>query len=74
MSIDGIVFKSPIPGTSSKSTSKVEGTTVVNGQDTLLIADMSSRELLAGILIELKILNLRQQEVFKEAVSERDIK
>ncbi len=73
MSIDNIVFKSPIPGSSSSSTSKVEGTTTVGGQDTLLIADMTSRDLLEGIYVELKKLNLRQDEAFEEIVKDEDI-
>ncbi len=73
MSIDKIIFRSPIPGTSSSSPSKVEGTVTVGGQDTLLIADMTSRELLEGILIELKKINLRQQEAFEETVNDGDI-
>ena len=73
MSIDNIVFKSPIPGNSSSTPSIVEGKTQVGGQDTLLIADMSSRELLEGILIELKKLNLRQDDAFEIEVNDGDI-
>ncbi len=73
MSIDTIQFHSPVPGISSDSPSKIEGTVQVGGRDTLLIADMTSRDLLEGILIELKKLNLRQEEAFEETVNEEDI-
>ncbi len=73
MSINKIIFRPPVPGSSSSASSKVEGTTVVGGQDTLLIADMSARELLEGILIELRKLNLRQEEAFEEQVNDEDI-
>lgn len=73
MSIDKIIFKSPIPGISSATPSIVEGSVQVGGQDTLLIADMTSRELLEGILIELKKLNLRQEEAFEEEIHDGDL-
>ncbi len=74
MPIDNIKFESPIPGSSSGAPSKVEGTVTVSGQDTLLIADMTARELLEGIYIELKKLNLRQEEAFEEIVNDGDIR
>ena len=73
MSIDNVIFRPPIPGSSSASSSKVEGTISVGGQDTLLIADMTSRELLEGILIELKKLNLRQEEAFEQEIFDGDV-
>ncbi len=73
MTVDNIKFVAPTPGTSSSSPSIVEGSTIVGGQDTLLIADMTSRDLLEGILIELRILNLRQEEAFEETVNSEDI-
>ncbi len=73
MTIDNIKFNPPTPGTSSSSPSIVKGSTVIGGQDTLLIADMSTRDLLEGIYIELKKLNLRQEEAFEEIVNEEDI-
>ena len=73
MSIDNVKYLAPTPGTSSSSPSIVEGSTTVGGQDTLLTADMSSRELLEGIFIELKKLNLRQEAVFGEQVNDGDV-
>jgi hypothetical protein len=37
------------------------------------VADMTSRQLLEGILIELRKINLRQEEVFEETVTDEDI-
>ena len=73
MSIDNVKYIAPTPGTSSSSPSVVEGSTTVGGQNTLLTADMSSRELLEGIYIELKKLNLRQEEAFEETVNDEDV-
>jgi len=73
MSIDNVKYLAPTPGTSSGSASIVVGSTTVGGESTLLIADMSSRELLGAILTELKKLNLRQQEAFEETVKDDDV-
>ena len=73
MSIENIRFRQPIPGSSSSSPSIVEGSVQVGGQDTLLIADMTSRELLEGILIELKKLNLRQYDAFEIQIDDEDV-
>jgi len=73
MSIDNVTYLAPTPGTSSGSASIVVGSTTVGGESTLLIADMSSRELLGAILTELKKLNLRQQEAFEETVKDDDV-
>ncbi len=73
MSIDNVKYIAPTPGTSSSSPSVVEGSTTVSGQSTLLIADMTSRELLEGILIELKKMNLRDEAVTGETISDGDI-
>lgn len=73
MSIDNVKYLPPTPGTSSGSASIVVGSTTVGGESTLLIADMSSRELLGAILTELKKLNLRQQEAFEETVKDDDV-
>ncbi len=73
MTVDHITVTQPIPGTSSSSPSNVEGTVQVGGQSTLLTADMTSRELLEGILTELRKLNLRQEEAFEETVNDGDI-
>ena len=73
MPINNIKYIQPIQGSSASSATFVEGTTEVGGENTLLIADMSSRELLEAILIELMKLNLRQQEAFEETVNEGDL-
>ncbi len=73
MSVDNIQFRAPIPGNSSSSPSIVEGKVQVGGQSTLLIADMSSRELLEGILTELRKINLRQCDAFEIEVNDEDI-
>ena len=73
MTIENVKFIAPTPGTSSSSPSVVEGSVQVGGRKTLLIADMTSRDLLEGILIELNKLNLRQEEAFEEIVNEEDI-
>jgi len=73
MTIDNVKYIAPTPGTSSSSAAIVVGSTTVSGQSTLLIADMTSRELLEGIYIELRKLNLRQQEAFEETVNDEDV-
>ncbi|KKK48374.1 hypothetical protein LCGC14_3145760 [marine sediment metagenome] len=73
MAIDNIRFTAPVAGTTSSNPSIVEGSVQVGGQSTLLIADMTSRDLLEGIYMELKKLNLRQQEAFEETVNDEDI-
>ena len=54
MSIDNIKFRPPIPGNSSSSPSVVVGKETVNGQDTLLIADMTVQQLAIETLQTLK--------------------
>ncbi len=73
MTVDRILFRSPTPGNSSDTPSIVEGKIQVGGQDTLLIADMTSRDLLEGILIELRKINLRQCDAFEIEVNDEDI-
>ena len=73
MTINNVRYVSPTSGTSTNNPSIVEGSTTVGSENTLLIADMSNRELLEGIYLELKKLNFRQQEVFEETVNDGDI-
>ena len=73
MTITNVKYTSPIVGSSSSAPSIVKGSTTVGGESTLLIADMSSRELLEGILIELKKMNLRQEALSGEQVNDEDI-
>ncbi len=73
MGVETIKHVAPVTGTSSENAGIVVGGTSVGGQETLLTADMTSRDLLEGILIELKKLNLRQESVFEEQVNDGDI-
>lgn len=73
MTINNIKFSSPTAGTGSSNPSIVKGSTTVGGENTLLIADMSSRELLEGILIELRKMNLRQEALTGEQVNDEDV-
>ena len=73
MTVKNIKFTGPTTGTSSSSAGYVQGSATVGGQSTLLIADMTSRELLEGILIELKKMNLRDEAVTGETVNDGDI-
>ena len=68
-----IEYSQPFVGSTSTNPGTVIGTIQVGGKDTLLIADMEARNLLGAILIELKKLNLRQQEVFEETVKDGDV-
>ena len=54
MSIDNIKFTSPIPGNSSSTPSIVVGKETVGGQDTLLIADMTTQQIAIETLSALK--------------------
>jgi len=74
LTIKKITYSTPTTGTSTTNTSFIEGSETVGGENTLLIADMSSRELLEGIYIELKKLNLRQEVLTGEQVNDEDVK
>ena len=73
--VKNITYRAPIFGnTASNPLYTEDGAGVTeSGNTTTLVADMSSRQLLEGILIELKKLNLRQDEVFEEIVNDEDI-
>ena len=73
MTINNIKWETPTPGLSSSNPSIVKGSVTSGGDTVLLISDMTSRELLEAILIELKKLNLRQEEAFEETVNEGDL-
>ena len=73
MTVENIKYITPETGSSTTSSTYIQGTTVVEGADTLLIADMTSRELLEAILIELKKMNLRQEAVWGEPVNDGDL-
>ena len=76
--VKNITYRQPITGTTEDNPTYVSigesgGAVTVGGQDQLLVADLTSRQLLEGILIELKKLNLRQEEAFEETISDGDI-
>jgi pyocin large subunit-like protein len=71
--IKSIKWTKPVQGTSSSNATIVVGSETVGGEETLLIAEMTTRELLEGILITLKKIDLRQQEVFEETVNDGDV-
>ena len=73
MTVKNITFTGPDTGVSTSSAGYIRGNTEIGGTSTLLIADMSTRELLEGILIELKKMNLRQEAVTGETVSDGDV-
>jgi hypothetical protein len=71
--VKNITYRQPLTGTSTSNPTYTEGGTQVGGQNILLVADMTTQQLLEGILIELKKLNLRQQEAFEETVKDEDV-
>ena len=73
--VKNIAYRQPLLGNSTTNPLYTEDGAGVteSGNTTTLVADMSSRQLLEGILIELKKLNLRQDEVFEEIVNDEDI-
>ena len=73
MTVKNITYTDPTSGASSSTAGFVKGSTTVSGEETLLIADMSARELLEGILIELKKMNLRDEAVTGEVITNGDI-
>ena len=73
MAIANIKYLTTQIGSTTDNPQVIEGAVTVDGQPALLIADMTSRQLLEGILIELMKLNLRQQEAFEETINDEDI-
>ena len=73
MGIDNIKYSNPQVGSTTDNPQVIEGAVTIDGQPALLIADMTSRQLLEGILIELMKLNLRQQEAFEETILDEDV-
>ena len=75
--VKNITYRPPVTGTSTSNptyTSGGDGAVVDEGGNaTTLVADMTTRQLLEGILIELKKINLRQEEAFEEIVTDEDI-
>ena len=73
-----IEYRQPVTGTTEDNPTYIAigeegGTVTAGGQDQLLVADLTSRQLLEGILIELKKINLRQEEAFEETIIDGDI-
>ena len=68
-----ITYLPTITGTDGDNPTFTEGGTQVGGNSTLLTADMGTQQLLEGILIELKKINLRQEEAFEETVKDEDV-
>ena len=54
MSIDNIKYVDPIRGNDASNAAIIEGSTTVGGEETLLIADMTLRELTLETLLTLK--------------------
>ena len=73
MTINKITYNQPQTGASSDTATIVEGSTTIGAEDVLLISDMTVKELLEQILIELKIMNLRQEAVTGETVNYKDV-
>lgn len=64
----------PETGGSSANPTIVEGITATKGNIVVLVSDMTVKELLEQILIELKIMNLRDEAVTGEQVKIGDIR
>ncbi len=73
MTVKNITFTDPTVGNTTDTAGFVKGGTANGNNEVLLTADMNSRDLLEGILIELRKLNLRQEEAFAERVNDEDI-
>ena len=75
--VKNITYKAPVTGTSTSNptyTSGGDGAVVEEGGNaTTLTVDLTSRQLLEGILFELKKLNLRQEEAFEEPIHDGDV-
>lgn len=70
-----VEYRPPVLGNSEDNPLYVgdSNATVEGGRTVTQVADMTSRQLLEGILIELKKINLRQEEAFEEIVRDEDI-
>jgi len=74
MTINKITHIQPQTGASSSTATIIEGSVTAGADVVLLISDMTVREILEQILIELKIMNLRQEAVTGEIVNYKDVK
>lgn len=73
MTIYNIRYTGITQGNTEQNSVYVKGESEAGGQSYLNVSDMTSRQLLEGVLIELKKLNLRQEEAFEETVNEEDV-
>ncbi len=73
MTVERVIFTDPVRGADSSTPGIVEGSETVNGQATLITADMTTRELLEGIYTELRKLNLRQEDAFEIEIKDEDV-
>jgi hypothetical protein len=73
--VQNVDYKPPVLGNSEDNPLYIgDANATVEGSRTVTqVADMTSRELLEGILIELRKLNLRQEEAFEEIVTDEDL-
>jgi hypothetical protein len=72
--ITKVQFVTPVSGGDPTYPTVIEGGVEVKGQDTLLISDMAVKQLLEQILIELRIMNLRDEAVTGETVNYGDVR
>lgn len=73
--VKNITYRDPVRGTSTSNPVYTEDGAGITegGVTTTLIADMTSRQLLEGILIELKKANICLQEIAGETVNDEDV-
>ena len=73
MPVEKIEYVTPVRGVDTDSPSFVEGIVTSAGQRVILTKDSGAGELLYNILVELRKINLRQQEAFEETINDGDI-
>ena len=77
MTVQTIKYTNPVTGTSESNPTYIasggDSQSSEGGATQMLVSDQTSRQLLESILIELKKLNLRQQEVFEETIKDEDV-
>ncbi len=73
MPVEKIEYTQPNRGVNTDSPSYIEGTTSSMGNNVMLTKDSGANELLYNILVELRKINLRQEEAFEETVNDGDV-
>ena len=68
-----IQYRQPIPGNSSENPNIVVGDVEISGVPTMMISDMSTHELLCEMVLELRKINLRQEEAFEQEINDGDL-